>query len=154
MNTLLRITGVGKLVSFYRYIYVDQPELTRLAGIGLILAVGLVHLVEIPSHYGIRPYLGVLFAINFLVTLVAAFGIWRGAKGWGWSLGALISVLSLLAYLTSRLFGLPAAPELAGEWTSALGSVAMILEGMFLAGWFSVLTGLAVAAPDKRDWYD
>jgi hypothetical protein len=25
---------------------------------------------------------------------------------------------------------------------------------MFLAGWFSVLTGLAVAAPDKRDWYD
>jgi hypothetical protein len=30
----------------------------------------------------------------------------------------------------------------------------MIFEGMFLAGWFSVLTGLAVAAPDKRDWYD
>jgi hypothetical protein len=154
MNALLRITGVGKLVSFYRYIYINQPELTRLAGIGLILAVGVVHLVEIPTHYGISPYLGVLFAVNFALTLVAAFGIGRGAKGWGWTLGALISSLALLAYLVSRLFGLPAAPQLAGEWTSALGSLAMIFEGMFLAGWFSVLTGLAVAAPDKRDWYD
>jgi hypothetical protein len=154
MNALLRITGVGKLVSFYRYIYINQPELTRLAGIGLILAVGVVHLVEIPTHYGISPYLGVLFAVNFALTLVAAFGIGRGAKGWGWTWGALISSLALLAYLVSRLFGLPAAPQLAGEWTSALGSLAMIFEGMFLAGWFSVLTGLAVAAPDKRDWYD
>jgi hypothetical protein len=154
MNVLLRITGVGKLVSFYRYIYINQPELTRLAGIGLILAVGVVHLVEIPTHYGISPYLGVLFAVNFALTLVAAFGIGRGAMGWGWSLGALISSSALLGYLVSRLFGLPAAPELAGEWTSALGSLAMIFEGMFLAGWFSVLTGLAVAAPEKRDWYD
>ena len=154
MSTLLRVTGVGKLVAFYRYIYINQPELTRLAGIVLILAVGTVHLVEIPAHYEISPYLGVLFAVNFAVTLVAASGIWWGAMGWGWGLGAQISVLSLLAYLASRLFGLPDAPQLAGEWTSALGSLAMIFESMFLAGWFSVLTGLAVAAPDKRDWYD
>ena len=154
MNTLLRITGVGNLVSFYRYIYINQPQLTRIAGVVLILAVGTVHLVEIPAHYEISPYLGVLFAVNFAGTLVAAAGIQRGTKGWGWTLGALISLLSLLAYLASRLFGFPDAPELAGEWTSALGSLAMIFESMFLAGWFSVLTGLTVAAPDKRDWYD
>jgi hypothetical protein len=154
MNALLRVTGLGKLVSFYRYIHINQPELTRIAGIALVLAVGTVHLVEVPAHYGFSLYLGVLFAANFAGTLVAAFGIWRGSKGWGWTLGVLISALSLLAYLASRLFGLPAAPELAGEWTSALGSLAMIFEGLFLAGWFSVLTGLAVAAPDKRDWYD
>ena len=57
MDTLLRITGVGKLVSLYRYIYLNQPQLTRLAGIVLILAVGTVHLAEIPSHYEISPYL-------------------------------------------------------------------------------------------------
>jgi len=154
MNTLLRITGVGRLVSFYRYIYINQPQLTRLAGIVLILAVGTVHLVEIPSHYEISQYLGVLFVLNFAGTLVAVAGILQGAKGWGWTLGALISLLSLLSYLASRLFGLPTAPELAGEWKSALGSLAKIFEGTFLAGWFSVLTGLAVAAPDKRDRYD
>jgi pheromone shutdown protein TraB len=154
MNTFLRITGVGKLISFYRYIYINQPRLTRLFGTAIILAVGAVHVVEIPSHYEISPYLGVLFAANCALTLVAAYGIQQGAKGWGWTLGALISFLSLLGYLVSRLFGLPAAPELAGEWTSALGSVSMIFEAMFIAGWFSVLTGLAVASPDKHDWYD
>jgi hypothetical protein len=51
MNTLLRITGVGRLVSFYRYIYLNQPRLTRLAGLALILAVGAIHLIETPAHF-------------------------------------------------------------------------------------------------------
>ena len=148
------MSTVGKLVAFYRYIYLNQPQLTRLAGIVLILAVGAVHLVEAPEHFGAAAYLGVLFAANFAGTLVAAVGIFRGAKSWGWTLGALISGLSLLAYLTSRLFGLPGFAQLAGEWDEPLGTLAMILEGLFLAGWFSVITGLAVAAPDKRDWHD
>ena len=154
MITLLRITGVGSLVSFYRYIYLNQPRLTMLAGLALILAVGAIHLIEAPSHFKAAVYLGVLFAMNFAGTLVAATGIFRGAKGWGWTLGALISVLSLLAYVTSRLFGLPGFAEAAGEWDEPLGTLAMILEGLFLAGWLSVITGLAVAAPDKRDWHD
>jgi len=154
MNTMLRITGVGKLVSFYRYIYLNQPRLTRLAGLVLILVLGAIHLIETPAHFKAAVYLGVLFAMNFAGTLVAATGIFRGAKGWGWTLGALISVLSLLAYLASRLFGLPGFAEAAGEWDEPLGTLAMILEGLFLAGWLSVITGLAVAAPDKRDWHD
>jgi hypothetical protein len=154
MGTLLRITGVGGLVSFYRHIYLNQPRLTRLAGVVLILAVGAIHLLEAPAHFEAAAYLGVLFAINFVGTLAAAIGIFRGAKGWGWTLGALISVLSLLAYLASRLFGLPGFAEAAGKWNEPLGTLAMILEGLFLAGWLSVITGLAVAAPDKRDWHD
>jgi len=154
MNTLLKITGVGRLVPFYRYIYLNQPRLTRLAGLALILAVGAIHLIEAPAHFEGAVYLGVLFVMNFAATNVAAIGIFRGAKGWGWTLGALISVLSALAYLGSRLFGLPGFAELAGEWDEPLGTLAMILEGLFIAGWFSVITGLAVAAPDKRNWHD
>jgi hypothetical protein len=154
MRTLLRRTGVGSLVSFYRHIYLNQPRLTRLAGVVLILAVGAIHLLEAPAHFEAAVYLGVLFVINFVGTLAAALGIFRGAKGWGWTLGALISVLSLLAYLVSRLFGLPGFAEAAGKWDEPLGTLDMILEGLFLAGWLSVITGLAVAAPDKRDWRD
>ena len=154
MNPLLRMTGIRALASFYGYIHLNQPQLTRLVGIGLILGVGVIHLVEIPEHSGIAAYLGVLFATNFVGTLLAAFGILRGAKGWGWTLGALISSLSFLAYLASRLFGLPGFAEAAGRWDAPLGSLAMIFEGLFLTGWFSVVTGLAVAAPDRRDWYD
>jgi hypothetical protein len=152
MNALLRITG--RLVTFYRYIYLNQPRLTRQAGMGLILAVGVIHLIEVPEHFEAAAYLGALFAANFAGTLAATLGIFRGAKGWGWTLGALISALSLLAYLVSRLFGLPGFTEAAGEWDEPLGSLAMILEVLYLAGWFSVITGLAVAAPDRRDWHD
>jgi hypothetical protein len=154
MNTLLRITGVGRLVSFYRYIYLNQPRLTRLASMALILSIGAIHMIEAPAHFEAAGYLGVLFALNFAGTLVAAIGIFRGAKGWGWTLGALISILSLLAYLASRLLGLPGFSEAAGEWDEPLGTLAMILEGLYLAGWLSVITGLAVAAPDMRDWHD
>lgn len=153
-NALLRVPGIGRLVSFYRYIYLNQPGLTRLAGIALILAVGAIHLVESPEHFRAAAYLGVLFTINAAATLVAAVGILRGAKGWGWTLGAAICGLSALAYVASRLFGLPGLGETAGGWDEPLGSLALIVEGLFLAGWFSVVTGLAVAAPDRRTWHD
>lgn len=107
MNTLLRITGISALVSFYRYIYVNQPKLTTLTGIVLILGVGSVHAVEAPRHFEAAVYLGVLFVANAVGTLAAAVGLLRGAKSWGWTLGAVISGLSALAYLVSRLFGLP-----------------------------------------------
>lgn len=154
MSTLLRVTGIGRLVSFYGYIYLNQPGLTTLAGVALILGVGAVHLVAAPAHFEAAAYLGVLFVANFAVTLVAAVGIFRGAKVWGWTLGAVVCGLSFVAYVASRLFGLPGLGEAVGEWDEPLGSLALILEGLFLAGWFSVVTGLAVAAPDRRDWHD
>ena len=153
MNSLLRITGIGSLISLYRYVYLNQPRLTRLAGVALILAVGAIHAIEAPNHFR-AAYLGVLFVVNAAAALVAAVGILRGAKGWGWTLGAAISGLSALAYLASRLFGLPGLGETAGGWDEPLGSLALIVEGLYLAGWFSVVTGLAVAAPDRRHWHD
>lgn len=143
-----------ELVAFYRYIYLNQPQLTRMVGMALILAVGAIHLIETPEHFEAAAYLGALFGANFVATVVAAVGIFRGAKSWGWTLGALISGLSLLAYLASRLFGLPGFSEAAGEWDEPLGTFAMILEALFLGGWFSVVTGFAVTAPDKRHWHD
>jgi hypothetical protein len=154
MNRLLRITGIDALVSFYRYIYLNHPKLTTLAGIVLILGVGTIHVVETPTHFEAAIYLGVLFIVNAVGTLVAAVGIFRGAKSWGWTLGALISALSVVAYLLSRIVGLPSYAEVAGRWDDPLGSLAVILEGLFLVGWFSIVTGLAIAYPDKRDWHD
>ncbi len=154
MNTLLRVTGIGALVAFHRYIYLNQPKLITLAGVILILGVGAVHVVEALEHFRIAVYLGMLFIVNAVGTLVAAVGILRGAKSWGWALGAVISGLSALTYLFSRLFGLPGFPEAAGAWGEPWGSLALIVEGLFLMGSFSVVTGLAVAVPDKRDWHD
>jgi hypothetical protein len=148
------VNAIRKLVAFYRYIYLNLPQMTRAAGVGLILAIGLIHLVEAPEHFEAATYLRALFVANFAVTLASAFGILQGSRTWGWTLGAVASGLALVAYPVSRIFGLPGFPEGVGEWDEPLGSLAMIFEGLFLTGWFSVITGLAVAAPDKRDWHD
>ena len=154
MGFLLKITGARALASFYRYIQINQPRLTTLAGVALILGVGAVHAIEAPEHFAFAAYLGGLFVATAAGTLVAAVGIGRGAKVWGWSLGAAICALAALAYLASRLFGLPGYPGAAGHWDEPWGSLALILEGLFLGGWFSVMTGLAVAYPEGRDWHD
>ena len=151
---LLKWTGIGALISLYRYVYLNQPKLTALAGVVLVLGVGAVHAVEAPEHFGISAYLGGLFVANAVGTLVAAAGILRGAKWGGWTLGAAICGLAAFAYLASRLLGLPGYPGAAGHWDEPWGSLALILEGLFLGGWFSVMTGLAVAHPEGRDWHD
>lgn len=154
MNALLRITGIGKLVSFYRYIYLNGPGVTRWAGVFLVLLVGVIHLIEAPEHFQFAGYLGALFLLVFAGSVLAALGIFRGARSWGWTLGAVLSGVALVAYLISRTFGLPGLAEGAGAWDEPLGSLAMILEASFLAGYFTVISGLNVAYPDRRDWHD
>lgn len=154
MNTLLKMTGLGKLVSFYRYIYLNGPGVSRWAGVFLILLVALIHLIEAPEHFEFAGYLGVLFLLASAGSVVAAVGVFRGARTWGWLLGAIISAVALVAYPISRFFGLPGFSEGVGAWDEPLGSLAMIVEALFLAGYFTVITGLNVAYPERRDWHD
>ena len=56
-------------MSLYRYVYLNQPRLTRLAGIVLILAVGARHAIEAPERFRAAAYLGVLFAVDVAATL-------------------------------------------------------------------------------------
>lgn len=142
------------MISFFRMTALNLPRLTAAAGVGLILAVGLIHLWNAPAHFVAVPYLGGLFVADFVASLVSAVGILRGSKAWGWSLGALVSGLSLVAYLWSRAIGLPGLAEAVGEWDEPLGSFAMMMEGLFLIGYFAVVTGMAVAVPERRHWHD
>lgn len=142
------------MIDFLKITAINLPRLTRLVGIAMILAVGAIHLFEVPEHFEAATYLGVLFVANAVGSLVSAVGISRGAKSWGWTLGAVVSGLALVAYPISRFFGLPDFPEAAGAWDTPLGSLAMIFEGLFLTGYVTVLTGTVVAAPEKREWHD
>lgn len=141
------------MLYFLRTTALNLPRLTRASGIALILAVGLIHLYLAPMHFEAATYIGVAFAINFAASLVAALGIWFEAPNWGWLLGAYVAGGALVAYLVSRAIGLAGFEEAVGNWANAWGSFAMIVEGLYLAGYFMVATGAAVAAPEKRDWH-
>jgi hypothetical protein len=153
MSRLLALTGLGKLVSFYRYIYFNGPGVTRWSGVGMLLFIGSIHAYELPRHYEASRYLGVSFAILIVGVLLASLGILRG-RAWGWILGSAVSVAALVGYLASRTLGLPGYPEAAGDWDTPAGTVAMILEVLYLGLHFSVVTGMNVAAPGSRDWRD
>jgi hypothetical protein len=98
-------------------------------GLALIVLVGLVHAVQAPEYFGKAAYVGVLFVLNLLGALGAAYGIWRGER-WGWWLGTLVAGGAFVLYILSRTVGLPGFYE--AEWADGGGLISLTLEGLFL----------------------
>jgi hypothetical protein len=122
--------------------------LPRLAII-LLIEIGLVHYFSAQHEYEQASVLGYLFIANFLGALVAAYGIHR-QQSWGWGLGWIISLGSLLAYVWSRTTGLPGLET--EEWVSAWGLMALVTESLFcllvfMRPWRSVPADAAPASP-------
>jgi hypothetical protein len=109
-----------------------RRRILKVAGILLIVAVGLVHLRGAPPHYRFAPYLGVSFVANFIGALVAAVGLYRDAL-WGWLLGALVSGGALVMYVVSRSSGLPGYEHAVGRWFGPLGVISVVVEVLFIA---------------------
>jgi hypothetical protein len=108
------------------------PGTVKVAAIVLIIAVGLVHLRGAPPHYRFAPYIGIAFVVNFVGALVAAVGIYRNAL-WGWLLGVMVAGGALVAYIVSRLVGLPGFVVSVGRWFGPLATISLIVEVLFLA---------------------
>ncbi len=141
------------MISFYRYIYLNGPGVTKFSGIGLVLVIGLTHMYEFPEHFEAAPYIGLSFGALFAASLLSALGILRGSR-WGWALGGVISAVAFMAYIISRTLGLPGFGEGLGNWATPAGTMAENFEALYLGLYFSVFTGMNVASPEKRDWHD
>ncbi len=109
------------------------------AGLMLVLATGLIHGVEGPANYHEAAYKGILFFLNAAGALVAARGIYRGEKLWGWTLGVLISAGALMLYFVSHTIGLPGL-EVDDEWFEPLGVASLLVEGLYVLVYASVMT--------------
>lgn len=153
MNTLLRITGIGKLISFYKYIYFNGPGVVKWSGIGLILLIGLTHMYQFPETFFAEKWVGLFFGAVFAGSLLSALWMLKGLR-LGWWLGSMISVLTIVAHVVSRTWGLPGWEEAIGAWDVPAGTVATAFELLFVFLHFSIITGMNVAAPDRRDWHD
>jgi uncharacterized membrane protein YhdT len=96
----------------------------------VIVVVGLIHLIGVPEDLEEAPYQGLLFLANFFGAILAAIGIYRG-RSWGWSLGVLVSVGALVAYVISRTVGLPGLP-VEEEWLEILGLLSLLVDVLFV----------------------
>lgn len=99
-------------------------------GIILILLTGLIHLIDAPDNFEDATYKGLLFVANGIGAIIAAIGIYRGARSWGWGLGLLITVGAITGYIISRTIGLPGL-EVDPHWSEPLGVASLIVEGLF-----------------------
>lgn len=156
MTYILRWTGVGKLVSFYKYFAFNAPWATTGAGMLLLGGIAatrlyLIYAVERPIH------LVVYLAVTATAAVVAAgcmvVSASRAVTVVGWGLGSLVSAAFLAVYLVSRTAGLPGLPQLVGHWGYALGTFSMLLAAAFLGLHFSVVTGMNIAVPQRRQWH-
>jgi hypothetical protein len=100
------------------------------AAIALILVTGAIHFIDAPGSFGDATYKGLLFVANGIAAIVAAFGIYRGERLWGWGLGMLVAAGALVGYVISRTVGLPGiAPDV---WLEPLGILSLIVETAYV----------------------
>jgi hypothetical protein len=161
MTSVLRWTGLGKLISFYRYFAFNGPRVTTASGVVLLLGIAAIRLYWLTGGFpvaGYPAYLAAYFALLAAAALLAAVGMVLGRRPglvrFGWTLGSLVSAVSLVMYLLSRTTGLPGVPRLVQRWDYPLGTFAMVCAALFMALHFSVLTGMNVAYPQRRQWHD
>ena len=108
------------------------PKKFTVAAVILILVIGFIHLFEARHAFEEMPMLGYSFIANCLAAIVAAVGIYRGARLWGWALGALIAGGSLVGYIVKATMGMPGMPPEADAWTDPVGITSVIAEVLFL----------------------
>jgi hypothetical protein len=120
------------------------PTAVQGAAIALILVTGAIHFIDAPSSFGDATYKGVLFLANGIAAVVAAFGIQRGERTWGWGLGVLVAGGALVAYVISRTVGLPGlVPDV---WLEPLGILSLMVEAAFLGVFAQSRRGVPPAA--------
>ena len=99
--------------------------------VALIVALGLIHLVIAPDYFAEAPYESMLFAASGIAAFVAAVGIHRGSKTWGWGLGLLVASSAMVMYVASHTVGLPGL-SVDSTWFEPIGVLSLIVEGSYV----------------------
>ena len=104
--------------------------------IAAIIGTGLIHVIEAQDAFGDARYKGWLFVANGVGALIAAVGVLRHERTWGWGLGLLVAGGALLSYIASRTVGLPGLPAEPEHWLEPMGVASLVCEGLFVALYF------------------
>ncbi len=117
------------------------------AGLALIVITGLIHLFLAPEYFEEYGALyGAAFVLNFLGAAVAAVGIHRGERIWGWVLGAAIAAGAFVLYVASMTVGLPGGVS---EPLEPVGLLSLIVEGGFVVVFAKTALGRTRSARDS-----
>lgn len=108
---------------------------TTLRGIGFIgmLAIALIHLLDVLSKFKETPYLGVLYIVLMVASLGVAGLILHSGSVLAWGAAGALAAATLLGFVLSRTTGLPGDDGDIGNWSESLGLASMLVEGAVIA---------------------
>jgi hypothetical protein len=119
----------------------------RALGFGGMLAIALIHLLDVIGKIKETPYLGVMYIALMVASVAVAFYLLHSGSALAWAAAGLLAVATLIGFVLSRTTGLPDASDDIGNWTEPLGLASMFVEGavVILAGY-----ALALARHERR----
>jgi hypothetical protein len=100
----------------------------RALGFGGMLAIALIHLLDVIGQIKDTPYLGVMYIALMVASVVVAFSLLHTGSALAWAAGGLLAAATLIGYILSRTVGLPNATDDIGNWTEPLGLASMFVE--------------------------
>jgi hypothetical protein len=133
-----------------------DDAIARAVAIGGLVAIALIHVLQLPAAFAAIGYLGALFIAAIVACLGLAAVMTRTSDDRAWTASGGLAALILLGYVISRTIGLPGFTDDIGEWSETLGLASMVAEGfvVFVAGSVLVSRGYvmhrAAGAPAMR----
>jgi hypothetical protein len=104
----------------------------RPTAIALLVLTAAAHLHLAPEHLHEMPYIGVLFVLGGVGSLLAAGWLAARDSRLAWAAGGLLCAAMLAALILSRTTGLPSFKE---DGLEPLAVVCLLDEAAFLALW-------------------
>jgi len=124
---------------------IPVETLLRPVAIVGLLAIALIHFLDLFDTIKAHAYVGILF-IALIVGCLAAAGALLGRRPRrGWMLTGAVAAAPFLAYVVSRSVGLPGAMDDIGNWTQPLGLAAVFVEFLVMA------ISLRALVPDRSE---
>ncbi len=103
---------------------------TALRGLGFggMLAIALIHLLDVINKINETPYLGVLYILLMVASIAVAFAVLHTGSWQTWAAAGGLAALTLIGFILSRTTGLPSANSDVGNWSEKLGLASMLVE--------------------------
>ncbi len=110
-----------------------KSKVLQWASMALVVEIGVLHLYMAPHEFEETRYLGILFAVNFILALIGALRMLRDEL-LGWAIGLFLAAASMGGYVLSRTAGLPGMEV--EPWTHPVGLISLAVEACFVAAFF------------------
>lgn len=136
----------------------NLPRTVTALGGALLTGLVMVHVYLLAAIENLPWYFAGYVVVLAVSCLAAATSMLVGIKPAvaqaGWHIGSMVCSAFLGVYLITRWVSLPGLVTVTARWDFAPGTLAMALAAAFIAVHTTVLSGINVAYPQRRQWHD